>query len=248
MRRINFAFAAAVLAVVAAIAGGFVGLHAVQAGRIAADIRWQAEKARDEGRTDDAIRYAAQYLEFRPDDVAVLTDLAEWLLARAKTYKQYAGVLGLYERILRAAPGDAATRLKAAKLATDLWSWAQAQDNLDILLRDRPDDPDLCERYGYCQQMVGKYDDAARWYRKAMQADPARVSAHLQYAGLLYHHQRRPDDALKAAEQAVAANPGSAAAHAGLAQYLRAAGRGASVAGPRRTAPARPGRSGRSGP
>jgi tetratricopeptide (TPR) repeat protein len=225
MRRINFAFAAIVFAVFAAAAGGFHLLHIVQAGRIAESIRWQAERARDDGRSDDAIHYASQYLEFRPDDVSVLTDLADWLLRRAKTYKQLAGVLGVYEHILRVTPDDRETRLKAADLAANLYAWAQALENLDILLRGQPADAGLCERYGYCQQMVGRYDDAAGWYRKAIQADPKQVSAYLGYAGLLHYHLRRPDEAMRLAEQAVQANPDSAAAYAGLAQFLRARGR-----------------------
>src|SRR5262249_12478885 len=106
-----------------------------------------------------------------------------------------------------------------------LWNWAEALESLEILLRDRPADPELCERYGYCQQMVGKYPEAADWYRNAIQADPKRVSAYLQYAALLYHHLRRPDEAVAMAERAVQASPDDAAAHAGLAQFLRARGR-----------------------
>src|SRR5215469_242875 len=138
MRRINFTFAIALLLTSAAAAGGFHALHVVQYGRIAADLRWQAERAREDGRADEAIRYAGQYLEFRPGDVGVMTELAAWLSERAAASglpKHYFGVLSLYGKILRFAPDDRATRLEAAKLSMRLWQWAEAIDHLDILLR-----------------------------------------------------------------------------------------------------------------
>src|SRR5207248_5829724 len=115
MRRISFAFAAVFTLVFAAAAGAFHLLHVVQYGRIAASLRWQAERARDDGRTDEAIRYAFQYLEFRPDDVDIMTGLAEWLTDRAKesgNWKHYPAVLNLYEKVLRLTPDDRLTRRK----------------------------------------------------------------------------------------------------------------------------------------
>src|SRR5436190_925611 len=138
MRRINFAFAAVFALVFAAAAGGFHLLHVVQYGRIADSLRWQAERARDDDRTDEAIRYANQYLEFRPSDVGVMADLAEWLLRRAEknpTWKHYQSALNLYDRILRLTPDDRATRRKAADVARRLGLWAEAIDNFAILLQ-----------------------------------------------------------------------------------------------------------------
>src|SRR5437867_847327 len=120
MRRINWKFAGIlVLALIAFAAGGHL-LHIAQTGRAAAGVLDLARKSRDQGKTEQAIKYAAQYLEFRPEDVAALRDLAGLFVEKAKTApretlrKQYARLLDLYEKILRLDPADTETRLKAA--------------------------------------------------------------------------------------------------------------------------------------
>src|SRR5436305_347244 len=116
MRRVNWTFAAGLLLVFAAVAGAFHALHVVRYGTIADELGRQVTVCRDEGRTDDAIKFAAQYLEFRPGDAGMIADLAGWLQDKAKTPKQRASVLGLWERILRLTPDDRAARRKAAEL------------------------------------------------------------------------------------------------------------------------------------
>src|SRR6516225_1049240 len=119
MRRVNWAFAAGLFIAFLVVAGAGHALHVVRYGRIADDLKWQVERARDEGRNDDAVKFANQYLQFRPADVGMMSELAGWLADKAKGRKQLGGVLGLYTSILRYAPDDSSTRLKAAKLATN---------------------------------------------------------------------------------------------------------------------------------
>ncbi len=225
MRRIHLPFAACLLSVTLAAAGGFHLLHLVQYGRIAESVRWQIERCREDGRTDDAIRFASQYLEFRPDDVGVMAELAGWLEDKARagnTRKPYYTVLNLYDKILRLNPEDDATRLKAVQMGIWLSEWTVAVTHLETLLARRGGDAELFERYGYCEQMMGRYDEAAGWYRKALEADPKRASTYTYYANLLYHHLKRPDEAARMIDEAVRVNPDSPEALTDRAKFLRA--------------------------
>jgi len=222
MRRVNWYFAAGLLVALLAVAGSFHALHVVRYGKVADELRRQVELAREDGRTEDAIKFAAQYLEFRPADVGMIADLAGWLQERAKTPKQFASVLGLWQRILRLTPNDRTARLKATELNMKRFEWAAALDNLDVLLRTTPDDAGLCEDYGVCLQAVGKYDEADTWYQKAVRADPHRVSAYVRRAALLQQQLKRPEQVLPVIEQAVGANPESGPAHVARAEFLRA--------------------------
>src|SRR5438552_9612937 len=227
MRRINWKFAGILSLVLVAVAGGWHLLHIAQTGRAAAGVLELARKCRDDGQTDNAVRYIAQYLEFRPTDVAAMRDLAGLQVEKAKTApretlrKQYARLLDLYEKILRLDPADADTRLKAADYAILLYQFADALGHLDFLLRERPADADLLTRCGYCQQMVGKLEAAADYYQRAIRADPKKVSAYVYYAGLLQNPLKRTEEARVVLDQAVAAAPQSAEAYSGRAQFFR---------------------------
>jgi tetratricopeptide (TPR) repeat protein len=225
MRRVNWPFAVGLIITVAAAAGGFHALHVARYGQIADDLRLQVGRARDDGRPDDAIKFAAQYLDFRPADVGMMADLAGWLREKAQTRKQLTSVLGLYVRMLRYAPDDNATRQKAAELAMSLGDWAAALDNFEVLLGRRPDDAELCEDYAYCLQVIGKFDDSVRWYERSVRADPKRVSAYVGHAAVLYQGLRQPDKALARVEEACQANPTSGFVHAERARYLCLKGR-----------------------
>jgi tetratricopeptide (TPR) repeat protein len=236
MRRVNWYFAAGLLVALLAVAGSFHALHVVRYGKVADELRRQVELAREGGRTEDAIKFAAQYLEFRPADVGMIADLAGWLQERAKTPKQFASVLGLWQRILRLTPNDRTARLKATELNMKRFEWAAALDNLDVLFRTTPDDAGLCEDYGVCLEAVGKYDEADTWFQKALRADPHRVSAYVHRAALLQQHLKRPEQVLPVIEQAVGANPESGPAHVARAEFLRARGQLKEAAAAARTA------------
>ena len=70
-----------VLAVVIVLGGALVVLHRVQAGRVPDSLLWQANAAADKGKTDKAIFYLRQYLEFRPDDHDTAIQAIKWEVA-----------------------------------------------------------------------------------------------------------------------------------------------------------------------
>src|SRR5215212_6439223 len=92
------------LAAVAVLAGGLVALHHVQAGRVPEALLWQADAALDKGRPDKAIAYLKQYLQFRPDDHDTAVRLADIMVERAGSMKDWQSAQTLYERVLRESP------------------------------------------------------------------------------------------------------------------------------------------------
>src|SRR5262245_52852233 len=184
MRRINLKFAALLFLVLSlTIAGGW-GLYFIQSGRIAQSLLWQARKNREAGENESAIKLANQYLQFRPDDVGFMVELAEWMRERASGRKQLPGDANLYEKAFRAHAANAAVRRKAADAYLTLGQYGEAFDHIERLLQTQPGNAGLLTQAGWCLQAAGKYDAADKTYRRAMQADARYVSAYVYAAGL----------------------------------------------------------------
>src|SRR5688500_12880336 len=92
------------LAALIVIGGGLVVLHQVQAGRVPEALLWQADAALEKGRSDKAIGYLKQYLQFRPDDHDTTVRLADLMVERAGSMKEWQGAQTLYERVFREDP------------------------------------------------------------------------------------------------------------------------------------------------
>ena len=70
-----------VLAMLVLSVGLFL-VHYVQEDRATDAVRWQAERAAENGRHDKAIFYMRQYLELRPSDHEAALKLGDMILAR----------------------------------------------------------------------------------------------------------------------------------------------------------------------
>lgn len=221
MRRINWKFAAGLMLVsLLSIAGGW-GLYVFQSGRISQSLLWLARKERDEGRPEAAIKFAGQYLRLQPDDAAVMIELSEWMRERASGRKQLAGVLHLYEKVLRIEARNDEIRRKAIDGYLVVGQYGEAFDHIDRLLQSQPNDAELLTQAGWCLQAAGKYEAAADHYRRAIQANPRYVGGYAYAAALQQSQFKKFDVAGDLYAQAVAANPDSAEARAGLAAFYR---------------------------
>ena len=94
-----------VLAAIGVLGGGLFLVHYLQADRVPRALLWHATAAAEKGKTDKAIAYMRQYLEFKPDDHDSAVKLADMVLERAATLKDYTNAHFLYERVLRESPG-----------------------------------------------------------------------------------------------------------------------------------------------
>ena len=104
MPTLNLKLLLRVLAATVVVVVGLVVLNQVQANRVPDALLWQANAAAEKGKTDKAIFYMRQYLEFRPDDYDMAVKLADLMLERAVTAKDITNAHFLYERVLRKAP------------------------------------------------------------------------------------------------------------------------------------------------
>lgn len=221
MRTLNLRFAAGLIVGLALVVAGAFFLHHYQSDRIARDMRWQVDRCRESGETDEAIRNAYRYLEFRPDDVEMLVELSTWLESRPGGRKQVTGVINLVERALRVTPDRDDLRRRVVVLNLRLSRWGECLDHLDRLLQNQPNDPELLAWLGECKQWTGRHAEAAASYKKSLLADPKRVATYLDYSYLLHRHLRQTDEARRMLEAAVAQCPDRADARIALARFLR---------------------------
>jgi cellulose synthase operon protein C len=221
MRRINWKFAAVLIVVLVLSGLGAWGLYVVQSGRIAQSLLWQARKDHEDGHFESANKLAAQYLQFRPDDTAVLLELADWMRSGAVGRRQLASALQLYEKILRFQTDNGEVRRKAVEVYLALGQYGEALDHLERLLQIQPNDAALLTQAGRCLHATGKLDAANDFYRRAMRADARYIAAYVYAAGLQQSQFKNPVAAGVLLERAVAANPESADARAALGGHLR---------------------------
>src|SRR5206468_11513345 len=101
MPTINKRFLLKLVLAVTAFAGLLAGAHAVQARRIPGALKRQADRAADAGKSDVAVHYLRQYLEFAPDDVDAHEQLADLLDKRRSTGRRRADLLVPYDQLPR---------------------------------------------------------------------------------------------------------------------------------------------------
>lgn len=205
-----------VLAVVLLLGGGFFALHRVQAARVPDALLWQANAAAEKGKTDKAIAYLRQYLEFRPDDHDTAIHLADLMRERAGAgaaadpagrRKALTNVHFLYERIYREAPNRTDVGRKLVKVSIELGRPADALVHAERMLKAFPDDGDLLGQIAECQVAQNKPADARLTFERAVASAPDNVVAHVRYARLLEFHFKQPKEAREILDRMVRANP-----------------------------------------
>lgn len=225
MRTLNLRFAAGLVLFLIVAGFGIFAAHWAQSRRIADDMLWQVRRARDAGQADDAVRLAYEYLELRPDDTAILLELAGWLQERTGGRKHLSHVATLLDRVLQVEPARADIRRQLVTLKLRTGRHGECLDHLARLLPDSSDDAELLATQGVCQDAIGKHSEAAESFEKALKADPKRIVTSVDYAELLYRHLHRPDEARRVLEGAITANPDNAPARLALARFWKSAGK-----------------------
>ena len=194
--------------------GGLFALHRVQAARVPDALVWQANTAAEKGKTDKAIAYLKQYLEFRPDDHDTAIRLADLMRERADaTYdarvrrKALTNVHFLYERIYREAPARTDVGRKLVAVTIELGRTADALVHAERLLKEFPNDGELLGQLAECQVAHNKPDEARATFERAITCSPESVGAHIRYARLLEKHFEKPKEAREVLDRMARANP-----------------------------------------
>ena len=213
MPTINKRFLLKLLLLVVALGGLLTGGHALQARRIPDALLRQADRAAEAGKSDAAIHYLRQYLEFEPDDVAALEKLTELLRQRNPSSRPAPDLVFLYDKILRLDPERHAVRREALALCLKLGRYTDAIAHADALLTVYPTEAGLSHQLGAAYAGLNKLPEARKAYETAIAHTPGELLGYQRLAQLLWKNANDPAAAKQVLNRMVEALPQEAEAY-----------------------------------
>lgn len=219
MPTVNKKFLLKLVLVVLALAGSLAAAHAFQARRIPDALRRQADRSADAGKTDAAVHYLRQYLEFSPEDVEAHVRLAELLRGRAATGRGHGELVFLYDKILRLDPDRDATRKEALEYCLKVGRYSDAAAHAQALVARFPDDGAIALQLGTAHVGLNQTAEARRAFETAVARAPGEMLAYQRLAQLLWKNQNDPTAARAALTRMVAAMPQHAPAYLVRARF-----------------------------
>jgi tetratricopeptide (TPR) repeat protein len=235
MPTINKRFLLRLVLAVVAFAGLLTVAHAVQASRIPDALRRQADRAADAGKSDTAVHYLRQYLEFVPDDADALEKLAVLLRKRTSTGRAWGDLVLLHDRILRIDPDRHAVRRDALALCLRLGRYSDALTHAEALLKAFPTEAVLWQQLGAAQTGLNQLADARKSYEKAITLAPQEMLGYQRLAQLMWRNLSDAAGAKTVLDRMITALPQEAEAYlirARFESYLaEEANRGAPATG-----------------
>ncbi len=240
-RQLNLRFLACLLVALVVLGTGTHFLHGFQARRNAHFLSARAERARDEGKPEQAAEFWRRYLAYAPGDTAALAEYALTLEKTARTSNDYVQVLTSFQEVLERDPGRGDVRRRAAELSMALEQYTAAAVHFEALLPSAAGPAEVELMLARCREANGEFARAAEGYARAARHDPARIEAFARRAYLLQRRLGRPEQAAEAADEMVRANARSFRAYLARARFRQefgpADGAAADVSEARRLAP-----------
>jgi tetratricopeptide (TPR) repeat protein len=213
MPTINKRFLLKLILVLVAFTGALVAVHAVQADRIPAALLRQADRAAEGDKTDLAIHYLRQYLEFVPDDVDAQVRLVEQLRKRPATGRGQSELIFLYDRILRLDPERHQIRRDALAACLANRRYSDAVTHAEALLKAFPGDAALWQELGAAQAGLNLLAEARSSYETAVSRAPQEILAYQRLAQLVWKNMNDPAGAREVLDRMVKALPQHPDAH-----------------------------------
>jgi tetratricopeptide (TPR) repeat protein len=184
------------VATVAVLAGGAVGVHAIQSRRQAAVLKVQAERAvaaaaTDPAKLDEAANLYKQYLKYRRTDEAAYAEYAALMTKRAKADPRHAvEAVNALEGYLRQFPDHPDDRRTLIDLCLRVGRLPSAKQHISLLLKTPAggldDDPDLLDKAATCELAAGgDFGTAVRLLDTALKTNRARPEVAERLLGLL---------------------------------------------------------------
>src|SRR5437764_782042 len=172
-------------------------VHGYQMKRNARGLFEQALLVEQEGQLARAAEYLDEYLGMAPDDHEARNDaqarLGLILEQLAKTPRARAQAFFVLSQALRRDGQRKDVRRRVARLAQSLGQYAKAAQQLDVLLKDLPDDAELLQLMGRSLAAESKYVEALERYNKALKHAPGQVDLCMERAMLLRERLKLPD-------------------------------------------------------
>ncbi|HEY2786894.1 MAG TPA: hypothetical protein VGJ05_18175 [Fimbriiglobus sp.] len=206
MPTINKRFLLKLMLALLLFAGSLVGAHTIQAERIPAALKRQADRADAAGKYDAETRYLQRYLEFKPDDVDVRVDLAETLRAHGGSPLE---LYRLYEKILRTDPTRTAQRKAAVEVCLRLRRYTDAAEHAEKYLEREPADTTVRLQWASAAAALGRANLATAAYEAALKYAPTDAAVYRTYIVYLTADANRPDEAKGVIDRMAAALPDS---------------------------------------
>jgi tetratricopeptide (TPR) repeat protein len=204
------------------LVAGLVVLQRVQAVRVPDALLWQADAAAEKGKTEKAVFYLRQYLEFRPDDHVTILRLADMMRDRPGR-RDLKNAQFLYERVYREAPERADVGRKLVAVCMEMRRYEDALTHAEHLCQKSPDQVDgvLLGQIAECQVAQNRHEAARQSFEAAIAKGPDNIRAYERYADLLERHFQKPKDAGVVLDRLVRGNPGQADAFLARARHLK---------------------------
>jgi tetratricopeptide (TPR) repeat protein len=206
---------------VGVIAGLGFGVRQFQVRRLARSIVEQAQEAEKQQDYRKAARLYGQRLEIAPDDYEVMLQYADLLAKSDRSPKGKAGAYDLYLGFLNRYPGREDARRHRVDLALQNKDYAQARQDINILLQAHPQDGDLHYWMGLCTENGEDPVIAADHFRDAIEfKSKYQIEAYQHWATLLRDRMKKPVEGKQKIDAMVAANPNESRAYLERGQYL----------------------------
>lgn len=229
-RRVNLRFAAVLLVAALVVGGGSVVLRLFQVRRV---LPLQAERAAGRGDLALAAQYWAYYLSFQPADTDARARLG-LTLQRLPNPRSRARATVVLRDVLNRQPHRMDIVRALVSLEMELRDYSIAIHHLKIL-QPQAEAADDCEYLlGRCYQAVGEekftqgggqrpteLNEAANWYRQALERTPTHLGAAESLASLLRRRFDQSREADEVMDQLSAADPDSYAIYVARARYRR---------------------------
>ena len=187
MRRINVKLLFCSLGCLALLGTGTALAHYLQSGRIAQALLGQADRAENQDHLEEAVRFLGRYLEFVPEDTDQRARLGRLLVSdrMIRSSGQSQRALFVLEQVLARDPEQHASRCLLVRLALDLQRYELMEGHLKALQKALPEDGEVERLTGRWHEARGQYEEAADWYRQAVNHDPKQVDTYVRLANLL---------------------------------------------------------------
>jgi len=217
MRRLNLVFLAILLTAVAVFGGGMHLVHGIQIQRNASSLLDRAGLAEAGDKLDKAEEALSQYLSIKREDGRAWAWYARVVDLQDSQGRRRDRVFLVHEQALRYNPGDSRLERRSADLALELGRYKDAQRRLTNLVEKVPRDAqgrpaaaelaELEDLLGQCDRGLTRFEEAEKWFLRALEHDPGRVSCYNRLARLRRTDLRRTEAADSTIQEMVAKNP-----------------------------------------